>query len=924
MDYKGTLNLPKSIFPMKANLGQNEPITVKKWLKEDLYGKMLKKNKGKEPFILHDGPPYANGNIHIGHALNKVLKDIIIKYHSLKGYYSPYIPGWDCHGLPIEHKVSTELGPEKLAEMPRIKVRQKCEKYARKFVKIQSSEFQRLGCLGDWSNPYLTINPLYEKGILEVFKKMVESGSVFKSLKPVYWCADCATALAEAEVEYQDHKSPSIYVRFAVKKGNENLTDIDNLYFVIWTTTPWTIPANVAICLNPNYKYAIASNGKDRYVIAEELLAGFLEETEQELKIESTMKGSDLEKVVCQHPFLEERESLVILGDHVTLEAGTGCVHTAPGHGQDDYAVGMRYGLEVIAPVDNKGCFTSEFKACEGMHVFKSNEKVIEMLEEKGALMQRKDISHSYPHCWRCKEPIIFRATEQWFISIDENNLREKALEEIQNTQWVPKWGINRILNMVKSRGDWCISRQRSWGVPIPAFFCEDCGEVILNSETLDHIIKIVSERGTNAWYYMETKDLLPEGTCCPKCSSSKLQKEYNILDVWFESGVSHHSVLDQREGLQSPAQMYLEGSDQHRGWFQSALLTGIAYNDQAPFETVLTHGFLLDGKGKAMHKSAGNAISPLETCDKRGADVLRLWVSSENYQEDVSLSPQILDRTSEAYRKIRNSVRFMINNLYDFDPEKNLVAHEGMLSIDKYLLAKLQQLIQDVEECYKTYAIYKVFHLIYSFVITELSAFYLDVAKDRLYTLATDSKERRSCQTVIYQALRTLTLLIAPILSFTAEEIWNYIPGKKEESIFLEDFPKVDPALIDNELVATFDHIVNLKDLVNKAIEIKRNDKVLGHSLEAKVSIFIKDSTLKDEISRQKDYLETILIVSEAEIADQGYDDHYENSELLDQVEVTVTKKEGKKCPRCWRRLGDEHYQEEADICIRCQTAMK
>ncbi len=922
MDYKDTLNLPKSIFPMKANLGQNEPKRIKKWQEKKIYFKILEKNKNNPSFILHDGPPYANGHIHIGHALNKILKDIIIKYYALKGYYTPYIPGWDCHGLPIEHKVSQELGPEKLASMPKIKVREKCEKYARKFVRIQKEEFQRLGCLGDWDNPYLTLAPQYEKGILEVFRKIVEKGNLYKSLKPVYWCANCTTALAEAEVEYKDHTSHSIYVAFKVIKGNENISEIENLYFVIWTTTPWTLPANVAICVHPDYEYVIAKekSGK-KYVIAKELIKSFSENCHLDLFVESEFSGRKLEKMLCQHPFIEDRKSMVILGEYVTLEQGTGCVHIAPGHGIEDYEVGKRYNLPIIAPVDDKGRFTDEFEYCKGEHVFKANEKIVKLLKEKGYLLSEGKITHSYPHCWRCKNPIIFRATEQWFISIDENNLRNKAIKEIENVDWIPSWGEDRIKNMVSMRSDWCLSRQRCWGVPIPAFYCKDCGEVLLKPELIDNFIKIVEEKGSNAWFYMEVKELLPEGYKCPKCGSFNIEKEYNILDVWFESGTSHHAVLDLREETSTPADLYLEGSDQHRGWFQSSLLTSILYREKAPFKAVLTHGFLLDGEGKAMHKSAGNAISPLEICNTKGADVLRLWVSSENYQEDVKLSYQILDRMSEAYRKIRNSLRFIVNNLYDFNPEENKIEYSQMPPIDKYMLAKLQILIEKVDEFYKTYKIYKVFHILYNFIITELSAFYLDVAKDRLYTYGKDSLERRSCQTVIYEVLKCISLLLAPILSFTIDEVWEHLPGKKEESVFLENFPQVKKEYIDKTLISDFDILLKIRNLVNKGIEEKRNAKVIGHSLECSITLDFENDNLKKVVEKYLPYLESIFIVSEVKIS--NLNNYIEDENIIKGVKIYVDKKEGKKCPRCWKRYDESDFPEGSEICKKCIQAI-
>lgn len=924
MDYKDTLNLPRSLFPMKARLGQSEPLRVKKWREDKLYSRIMNTKSANPSFVLHDGPPYANGNIHIGHALNKILKDIILKYKLLDGYFTPYIPGWDCHGLPIEHKVASRLGSEKIASMSKIQIRRKCRDYALKYLRLQKEEFQRLGCLGDWDNPYLTLDPQYETGILEVLQKLVEKGAVYKSLKPVSWCADCRTALAEAEVEYHDHASPSVFVSFPVKQGNASFNSTGNLCFVIWTTTPWTLPANVGVCLHPAHSYVIAQDTEgNKYILAEDLMKLFAEKTDKELSILEKCTGKHFEGFICQHPFIEDRESKIVLDQYVTLEQGTGCVHIAPGHGQEDYLIGLQYNLPVLAPVDDNGRFTEDFKPCEGMRVFEANTQITTLLNENNALLLEEKVDHSYPHCWRCKQPVIMRATEQWFIDIDHNELRKRALREADDVAWIPDWGKERIKNMISSRSDWCISRQRSWGVPIPAFQCTSCRSALLETGLISHFRDIVKQEGTDAWFTRDVKDLLPEGYQCPHCNNDTFEKEHNIIDVWFESGVSHHSVLEKREDLKVPSDLYLEGSDQHRGWFQSSLLTSVAFRNKAPFKIVLTHGFLLDGKGKAMHKSAGNAISPIDTCNKMGADILRLWVSSENYREDVRLSDEILQRMSDAYRKIRNSIRFMINNLYDFEPEKDAVPFEEFTELEKYQYSRLQAFSQSVRQAYEQYTFYKVFHLTYNFVVRDLSSFYLDIVKDRLYTFPQNSKERRACQTVLNQTVRTLTLLVAPILSFTADEIWEYLPGDKQESVFLEQFPPVQEKYRDLSLESDFSFLWQLKDLVNKEMENQRNRKKIGHSLDTTVTLYFEDPEVEAVIRRYSSWLETILIASEVKITSQCPQGAFEDAQILKGVRVYIEKKDGEKCPRCWKTFHEKHMDSTRGICDNCKHSL-
>lgn len=928
LDYGKTLNLPQTEFPMRANLPQREPEILKFWEEENIYQKVQDHNKGKEKFILHDGPPYANGDIHLGHTLNKVLKDIIVKFKSMDGFDAPYIPGWDTHGLPIEQQAIKALGINRHA-VSAVEFRKKCQEYALKFQGIQKESFKRLGVRADWENAYLTLQPWFEAKQIEVFGEMAKRGHIYKGLKPVYWCASCETALAEAEIEYADKKSASIFVKFAVK-DSKGLFDKDNTYVVIWTTTPWTLPANVAISVHPDFEYVIAEVNGERLILAKELLNSFLEAIGvSEVNILQTFKGSDLEKVVCQHPFIEDRESLVILGEHVTLDAGTGCVHTAPGHGQEDFIAGTEYKLPVVSPVNNQGKFTEEGGKYAGMHINDANKLICEDLEASGHLMKLTMIKHQYPHCWRCNNPIIFRATEQWFASID--GFREKALQEIKEVSWIPGWGQDRIHNMIADRGDWCISRQRTWGVPIPIFYCAKCDKEIINDETISHIRDLFYEHGSDIWFAKEADELVPTGFKCPHCGNDHFRKETDIMDVWFDSGSSHVAVLEQPEkwpDLSWPADLYLEGSDQHRGWFNSSLCTSVATKGKAPYKAVLTHGFLVDEKGRKMSKSLGNGIDPKKVINDMGADILRLWVSSADYKNDVAVSPNILKQMSEAYRKIRNTCRYMLGNFYDFDPAKDSVAYDQLSEIDKWALLKLHKLIKRVLNAYRTYEFHTLYHAIHNFCAVDMSAFYLDVIKDRLYASVPDSTERRAAQTVMYEVITSLVQIIAPVLTFTAEEVWKYIPKKADApySIQLTDMPKVKEEYIDLELEAKWDKILGIREEVAKPLEIARRDKVIGHSLNAKVEIYPNEEVYNFLLPLKAE-LATIFIVSNVDLHQPDTVPPAEafTSDEVSGLRVSVSQAQGDKCERCWiygESVG--HDEEHPQLCHRCASVVK
>jgi len=932
IDYKNTLNLPNTAFPMKANLAQKEMELLDLWTKVEIYQKMQNKNR-KKTYILHDGPPYANGNIHIGHALNKVLKDMIIKYKSMKGYYAPYIPGWDCHGLPIEHQVDKNLGSKK-DTTSKIEKRKLCREYAAKFVDIQRDEFKRLGVFGDWERPYITMDFLYEASIVKEFNKFYQAGSVYKGKKPVHWCPNCVTALAEAEVEYADKESPSIYVKFRVKdpKGKFTPDAVKGTYFVIWTTTPWTLPANMALSLHPKFIYRLVQTPEGELILAQDLIRSCMEKfgyKESDYKITNKeWIGSELEGIVCSHPWID-RDVETILGDHVTLDQGTGVVHTAPGHGEDDYEIGLKYGLDIYAPVNSKGCFTEDVSEFSGQFVFKANANIINKIKDLRALLGSPvNITHSYPHCWRCKKPVIFRATEQWFISMEKNDLRRLALGEIKNTQWIPRWGMDRISGMIESRPDWCISRQRAWGVPITLLRCKKCKDFISDKIVMTRIENEVANSGADIWFEKTESEIVPPEYKCPKCDSQEFIKETDILDVWFDSGVSHAAVLEADERLSSPADLYLEGSDQHRGWFQSSLLTSVGTRGKAPYKAVLTHGFVVDGQGKKMSKSLGNVVAPQEITKKHGSEILRLWTSSADYREDMKISNEIISRLVEAYRKIRNTCRFLLGNINDLDhslADLSQLNKEDLLEIDLYALSILQDLIQRVNNAYETFAFHEVYHSIYQFCVIDMSAFYLDILKDRLYTFRADSRERRASQIVLYNILISLTKLIAPILSFTAEEIWQHIPGKKDESVFLSLFPEADVKWIDKELVEKWKKLSRIRDEVNKALEIKRQEKLIGNALESKVTIYAGNEMSK-LLNIYKEFLPTLFIVSSSEVLPDTVipPEAYKSSEL-EGLSVIVAKADGNKCQRCWNwDLSVGTFSSHPDLCKKCYKAIK
>ncbi|MEW6109051.1 MAG: isoleucine--tRNA ligase [Nitrospirota bacterium] len=926
---------------MKANLSQREPEMLKFWDEKDIYRKVQDSKRGESSgaYILHDGPPYANGHIHMGHALNKILKDIIVKYKTMRGFYGPYVPGWDCHGLPIELQVDKNLGDRK-DKIGIIEKRKLCKEYAAKFVDIQREEFRRLGVFGDWLKPYLTMSYDYEASIVREFNKFVKNKSVYKGKKPVHWCPSCITALAEAEVEYADKESPSIFVKFKIKnpKGKFKPDIAKGAYFVIWTTTPWTLPANLALALHPKFTYRLIKTNEGDLIIAQDLIKSFIEKVgykEGDYTVtEGGWVGSELEGIVCSHPWID-REVETVLGEHVTLEQGTGVVHTAPGHGEDDYEIGLKYGLDIYAPVDDRGKFTKHAGELEGQFVFKANSSVIEILKNKNALLKEEKITHSYPHCWRCKKPVIFRATEQWFISVERNDLRKKCLEEIDRVNWVPKWGRERIHGMVSNRPDWCISRQRSWGVPITLITCNECGEFVDDEGILDSIAGLVEQNGADIWFIKKVEELLPEGYTCKKCGKSDFDKEKDILDVWFDSGVSHAAVLENDERLTWPADMYLEGSDQHRGWFQSSLLASTGARGRAPYRTVLTHGFVVDGSGKKMSKSLGNVIAPQEIIKNYGAEILRIWVSSEDYREDIRISKEILNRLTEAYRKIRNTCRFLIGNLYDFDGgnySDRLLAESGLLQeIDRWAMSRLQMLVKKVTNAYENYDFHEVFHSIHNFCVVDMSAIYFDILKDRLYTAKKDSAERRASQWVLSEVLSTLTRLMAPVLSFTAEEVRGYLNAKNskfkiqnsKESVFLSAFPKVKEEFIDGELEERWKKLLELRDEVNKALEIKRAEKYIGNSLEAKVRVYLTGEYRRLSESYIS-FLPAFFLVSAVEITDEIPADSY-GSDKIKELRVSVEKAAGNKCQRCWNwseSVGK--FGDSPDVCERCYNIIK
>jgi len=928
MDYKETLNLPKTSFSMKANLAKKEPEMLKKWEDTDMYHKIRGESQHREKYILHDGPPYANGDIHLGTALNKIIKDIVVKSKSMFGFDSIYVPGWDCHGLPIEHQVDKELG-DKQYSMSQAEKRRLCRTYAERYLDIQRKQFKRLGCFGEWNDPYITMDFDYEAQTVEEVGKLLLNDSIYRGKKPVYWCASCKTALAEAEVEYEDHTTPSIYVKFPM------ISDISALFpslkdekvsVVIWTTTPWTIPANLAIAFHEEFDYIAVKVKGEVLIIAKELRDYCLDAfgyNNEPYEIMEEFKGAVVEGLKCKHPFID-RESVLILAPFVTLDAGTGTVHIAPGHGQEDYEIGLEYGLEVYAPVDDDGNFTPDVDFFAGQFVFDANDAVNEKLKEVGALLGLVDIDHQYPHCWRCKNPIIFRSTEQWFISMEKNSLRDNALKAIDSVTWVPAWGRDRIYGMIENRPDWCISRQRVWGVPIPIFYCRQCGTPLYTQETLDHVVSLVKQYGADVWYERDAKDLMPAGIVCPSCQGAEFTKETNILDVWFDSGVSHAAVLENSahwDDLRSPADMYLEGSDQHRGWFHSSLLESVGTRGRAPYKTVLTHGFVVDGDGRKMSKSLGNVVDPQELVNKYGAEILRLWVAAEDYTVDIRISDEILKRLVDAYRRVRNTSRYILGNLYDFDVESDMVPYKDMEEMDKAALNRLQDIISRVKRAYENYQFHLVYYTLHNYCAVDLSALYLDVLKDRLYTSRATSKKRQSAQSAMYIILDAMVRLLAPILTFTAEELWENLPAYegKKESVHMTLFPEVNEAYASKDLGKTWLALVDMKSEVSKAIEIARQKKLIGHSLDCSIAIYAPEK-MKTLLTESLHDLKALLIVSEVNLLDDDtIEDPYESTEV-DGLKIGVSKAKGQKCERCWNysvTVGE--HAEHPTICSRC-----
>lgn len=929
-EFKDTLNLPQTTLAMRANATVRELEIQKFWNENDIYNKIINNRDKANKFILHDGPPYLSSEkIHVGTALNKILKDILLKYKAQAGYYTPYVPGYDGHGLPIENAVVKNIKGGRNALTP-YELRQKCREFAHKNLKGQESEFKRLGVLGDWDNPYLTINPEFEAEQVRVFGDMYKKGYVEKGLKPVYWCASCETALAEAEVEYADHTSTSIYVRFKFDEESQNKinnliegTKGKDIYAVIWTTTPWTIPSNMAISMHPRFEYTFFEYKGDVYVAAQELLGSFLKDVEWEesdIKVIGSCKGQDLELLNTKHP-LVDRKSPIILGEHVTLDAGTGSVHTAPGHGLEDYEVGCKYGIEVFSPLDSKGVWTEAVKDkdLEGVPYYKGNSIVIEKLQKCGALLAQQDINHSYPHCWRCKNPVIYRATPQWFVKVDK--FREQTLEAIKGVKWIPSSGEARISNMVAGRTDWCISRQRAWGVPIPVFYCEDCGEVIVTDETIENVAKIFEKESSDAWVKYSAEELLPQGFKCPKCGKTHFKKENDIMDVWFDSGITWRAVVNKRseELGTTPVEMYLEGSDQHRGWFQSSLLTSIATQGIAPYKSVLTHGFVFGEDGRKMSKSLGNYIRPDEIIKTYGADILRLWAASVDYRNDTKIGNNIIKQLAEIFKKTRNTSRFLVGNLFDFDPKNDYVKYEDLKAIDKFALHKLNHLIESVTEAFDNYEFYKYFQQLQNFAAVDLSSFYLDIVKDRLYTAGKKSLSRRACQTVLYEILQTLVRMLVPVMPHQAEDIWMSVPDCQKdglESILLSSWPKAQPEWNNVKLEEDFTKILKAREVVTRAIEPLRAEKQVGSSLE--VAVYVKaddDNVLK----ANEEELCNIFITSQAYVCSEK-PENVLNEYTEEGYTVWVTKAEGEKCERCWkyRKLNSD------GICSECEEAIK
>ena len=923
-DFNKTLNLPKTSFEMRGGLPKKEPGFIQHWNAVDLYENMLKRNAGKPKYVLHDGPPYANGDIHMGTALNKVLKDIIVKYKNMSGFQAPYVPGWDTHGLPTELKALKKIGVDKNG-VPVPKLREICREFAMGYVESQKEQFIRLGVTGDFKDPYITLKPEFEAEQVRVFGKMAEKGMIYRGMKPVYWCAECGTALAEAEIEYQEDPCTSIYVKFNVTDDKGLFTgmglDLSKVFFVIWTTTTWTIPGNLAISLNPEFDYTLVHLGDEYYVMAEELVPSVMKVAGiEDYETVGHFKGADCEYMKTRHP-LYDRVSLVIVGDHVTLDSGTGCVHTAPGFGADDFTVCQKYPeIPLIVPVDAEGRQTAETGPYAGMKTAESNGPILEDLKACGAIFATEEITHQYPHCWRCKEPVMFRATEQWFCSVD--SIKEDAVKAINDVEWIPQWGRDRITSMVRDRNDWCISRQRRWGVPIPVLYCEDCGEPVMNHESIEAIARMFAKEGSDAWYLHTPDYFLPEGFACPKCGGKAFKQEQDILDVWFDSGTTHFGVLKQRPDLAWPADLYLEGADQYRGWFQSSLLTAVACGLPAPYKAVCTHGWVVDGEGKAMHKSAGNSIAPEEIIKQYGADILRLWVASSDYHADIRGSQEIFKQLADAYRKIRNTARFILGNLDGFNPDTGRVSPDELTELDKWAYGRFDAVLQEAKAGYEGFDFHVVYHAVLNFCSVDLSSVYLDIIKDRLYCETKGSVARRAAQTAIYDILSGITRLIAPILVFTSEEIWQHMPKSSAlnmDSVFYNDIPEESGIQVADP--AHWELLLSVRADVQKAMELKRAAKVFGKSLEAKVTLHC-GGDLYEALKASESQLPDLFIASQVEVVKGGEGEVQGDTEGLS---ITAEKAEGGKCERCWKVLpevgADAAYPA---LCPRCAAAVK
>lgn len=913
MDYSKTLNLPKTKFPMRAGLPRKEPQILEFWGKEKIYEKARKLREESVKFVLHDGPPYANGDIHLGQAFNKILKDIIVKYKLMRGYDTPFVPGWDCHGLPVEHQLFKELGVNK-RDISCVDFRKKAREYAFSFVERQKEEFRRLGVFGHWENPYLTMDYEYESEIIRYFGNLARKGYIHRRMKPIYWCFNCQTALAEAEIEYKIKESPSIYVKFLLK---DRIRDIDfsgNVYILIWTTTPWTLPANLAVAVHPELNYILVQeeNSREAFIVAQDSFKNIQsEDSDKKWKTVASFSGKTLKGLRYLRPFLNG-EGSVLLAEFVNPEEGTGCVHIAPGHGEEDYFLGLKNNLPIFSPVDDEGRFSDEVKEFKGIKVFEANRLIEEELEKKGAIFKKGKLQHSYPHCWRCGKPVIFRATPQWFLIVDKNNLREKALNLVSSkVKWVPSSSKSRMESMLRERPDWCLSRQRYWGVGIPVVYCNSCKKPILDERVIEIVAKKVAERGSDVWFEEEVDSFVPEDFKCPYCGSTDFSKEQDILDVWFESGISHQAVLVNKMNLNNPADLYLEGSDQHRGWFQTSLLTSVALKGRPPYEKVLTHGFIVDAQGKKMSKSLGNVVDPQEIVRKYGAEILRLWTALEDYSEDIRISDDIIAYATEVYRKIRNSYRFILGNLFDFSPVRDRVDYAELREVDRWILCKLHRLIEEVTEFYEKFRFHEAIQQLHRFTNNYLSAFYFDILKDRLYTFLPASPQRRAAQMALYSILNVLAKLTFPVLSFTSEEVWGYIremEKDREKSVFLSSWPEVNPELIDEELEDRWEKIMQFRERVLKRMEEARQDEIISSSLEARLIIKVPEELFGILSNLGEEALKEIFIVSQIEL------------ESSSEEKIEIKKALGKKCKRCWNyseRVGEN--KEHPFLCERC-----